>query len=150
MKRGYFAIGIYAGKTQSNIGSLFRTAHILEADFIFTVNDRYSKQASDTMKTWKHKPLFFYKDTEDFLNHLPKDASLIGIELNDQATSLHNFVHPERAIYLLGAEDIGLPINLQNRCDKLVKLPGEVSMNVAVAGSIVLYHRYEQFMKGKI
>ena len=34
----YFGIGIYKPKTQENIGSLWRTAYILGASFIFFID----------------------------------------------------------------------------------------------------------------
>lgn len=46
-----------------------------------------------------------------------------------------------QACYLLGAEDNGLTKEAISKCQELVYLPGERSLNVAVAGSIVLYDR---------
>jgi hypothetical protein len=34
--RGYFGIGIYHGKTEENIGTLWRSAYAYGADFVFT------------------------------------------------------------------------------------------------------------------
>ncbi|MFV1872286.1 MAG: TrmH family RNA methyltransferase [Oleiphilus sp.] len=42
---------------------------------------------------------------------------------------------------LLGAESSGLPNKVFERCHSLIKLPGEFSLNVASAGSIVIYDR---------
>jgi tRNA G18 (ribose-2'-O)-methylase SpoU len=53
-----------------------------------------------------------------------------------------SFVHPKRCIYLLGAEDNGLPREVMDRCHKLIQLPGRSCFNVAVAGSLVMYDRY--------
>lgn len=36
-KRGYFGIGIFHGKSSENLGTLWRSAAILGADFIFTI-----------------------------------------------------------------------------------------------------------------
>jgi len=49
-QRGFFGIGIQNIKTESNIGTLWRSANILGADFIYTIGKRYKKQSSDTMK----------------------------------------------------------------------------------------------------
>ena len=50
--RGYFAIGVYHPKNHLNIGTLWRTANILKAAFIFTVGARYKRfQCSDTLNT---------------------------------------------------------------------------------------------------
>lgn len=140
-KRGYFGIGIYHGKTEANIGTLWRSAAILGADFIFTIGRRYKAQASDTMKTPRHIPLYNYTDYDDFFKHVPYDCPVIAVELADNAVPLEKFEHPERCIYLLGAEDHGLPETILNRCRYTVQLLGDFCMNVATAGSIVMYDR---------
>jgi tRNA G18 (ribose-2'-O)-methylase SpoU len=139
--QGYFAIGIYRGKTEHNIGTLWRTAYILGASYIFTIEKRYKKQTSDVLKTWARIPMFHYRTMEYFLKSIPYDCRLIGVEMTDASEMLSTFQHPKRGIYLLGAEDEGLPQEIINACHYLVKLPGNSSLNVSVAGSIVLHDR---------
>lgn len=141
MKRGFFGIAMYNTKTPSNWGTLLRTANLMEADFIATIGKRYNHQCSDTLKTPRHIPMFHFKTFEDFKKHLPYDCRLVGIELDDRAKDLAEYSHPERACYLLGAEDHGIPEKVLQDCHDVVKLRGRYSMNVSVAGSIVLYHR---------
>lgn len=140
-KRGYHGIGCVNMKTHFNYGTLFRTAQILGCDFMFLIGKRFQRQPSDTMKSWKHIPLFEYDNFDDFNKHRPYDCRLIGIELMESATALSEFIHPERACYLLGAEDHGLTNEAVDHCQEIIYLPGERSLNVAVAGSIVLYDR---------
>ena len=142
--RGFFAVGIYHTKTEANVGTLWRTANLFGASFIFTVGRRYKKQCSDTMNTPLHVPMFHFSDMEDLGAHRPHDSFLIGVELIETAIMRPRFSHPERAIYLLGAEDHGLPPEVVAQCNRIIKLPGEYSMNVAVAGSIVLYDRWQK------
>lgn len=139
--RGFFAIGIEHGKTLPNLGTLWRSANLFGAAFIFTVRSRYSHQSSDTLKTPRHIPLVHYTDIADLVAHLPWSCPLIGVELDDKASAIDAFRHPERAVYLLGAEDHGLTREALTACHKLVKLPGRYSMNVAVAGSLVMFDR---------
>ena len=140
--RGYFGIGIYQGKTPVNIGTLWRSAFAFGADFIFTVGPRYKAQASDTTKAPKHVPLFSYETFADMKAHLPWSCPLVGVEIDERAISLAEFKHPERACYLLGAEDYGLPQHVLRECHKTIVIPGASRcLNVAVAGSIVLYDR---------
>lgn len=139
--KGYFGIGVFNMKNSLNYGTLFRTAQIFDADFIFLIGARFKMQASDTMKSWKHIPLFEYSNFADFNKHRPFDCPLIGIELVETAQMLSDFVHPKQACYLLGAEDNGLSKEVIAACQKIIKLPGERSLNVSVAGSIVLYDR---------
>lgn len=138
---GYYGIGIYQHKRDYNLGTLWRSAYILGASFIFTIGKKYKKQTSDVLKTWSRIPLFHYDTFEAFRANIPYDCLLVGIELDDQAAPLHTFDHPKRAIYLLGAEDNGLPPKAREACHHLVQLPGSRSLNVAVTGSIVLHDR---------
>ena len=142
--RGYFGIGIYHGKTAENIGTLWRSAYAYGADFIFTVGRRYKQQCSDVGKAWRHIPLWNFSDMDDLQMHIPYDCRLVSVELAEQARSLATFVHPERAIYLLGAEDNGLPADILSRSWAVVQIPSarEFCLNVATAGSLVAYDRY--------
>lgn len=147
--RGYFGIGIEHTKSECNVGTLWRSAFLMGASFIFTVGRRYKKQASDTVCAWRHLPLYHYDTLEQFYETaLPYDCMLVGIELDERATPIHSFSHPQRAVYLLGAEDVGLSPNAMKRCHKLIVLPGEFSMNVAVAGSIVMFDRINKTAAG--
>lgn len=140
-RRGYYSIGVYKPKTESNIGTLLRTACIFNASYVFTIGRRYKKQASDTMKTPFHIPLFHYSTFEDFYNHLPWSCQLVAIEISTFATMLKDFEHPKMCSYLLGAEDGGIPMGVLGRCHKIVQLGGRECLNVATAGSIVIYNR---------
>jgi len=141
MKSGYFGIGIQCAKTELNWGTLFRTAQLFGADFLFLIGRRFKRQASDTMAAHHNIPTYDFTDFEDFNTHRPIGCRLIGIEMCREAIPLYEFLHPKRACYLLGAEDHGLTREAIEHCQSIVKLPGDCSMNVAVAGSIVLYDR---------
>lgn len=141
MKRGYFGIGIFMGKTTSNIETLWRSAAILGADFIFTIGRRYRKQCSDTMKTHRHIPLYTYENADDFFNHVPYDCPVVAVELAESSVPLDLYHHRERCIYLLGAEDHGIPESVLRRCTDTVRIRGDYCYNVAVAGSLVMYDR---------
>lgn len=141
IKNGYYGIGIFHGKSEENIGTLWRSAFILDADFIFTIGKRYKTQCTDTPKAYRHIPLFHYDNWDDFLAHTPYNCPICAVELDDRAVSLDEYEHPERCIYLLGAEDHGIPHEVLNHCRDIVQIPGRVCYNVAVAGSIVMYDR---------
>lgn len=142
--RGYFGVAVHQPKTASNVGTLWRSAFLYDAAFIATVECRYVKQPSDTIGAPNHVPLLHYSDIDDLVEHLPFSCPLIGVELDDRAVPLNEFSHPERAVYLLGAEDRGLPPKVMARCHRVVQIPGERdwSMNVSAAGSIVMYDRF--------
>ncbi len=135
-------IGIFMPRSETNMGTLWRSASLLGASFIFTIGRRYQKQSSDTNKSWAQIPLYNYTDFEDFFRHLPYSCQLVGVELDEKAVPVEQFQHPERCVYLLGAEDHGLPPTVLSKCHHLVQLPGKTSLNVASAGTVVLYDRH--------
>lgn len=144
--RGFFEIGIIQGKNNDNLGTLWRSANIMGASGIFTIGARYPKRhQTDTMNTPNHIPLREYDTFESFIRVLPRGVQVIGVELNDKAESLITFKHPQQAIYILGAEDKGIPEECLKKCDSVIKIPfNKNSFNVAVTGSIVLYDRFFQ------
>ena len=139
--RGYFGVGIYHPKTEQNIGTLWRSAEAFGASFICTIGRRYKKQGSDTTKTYRQIPLFHFEDLDDFSQHIPFGAELVAVEQTSSSVNLKEFAHPDRAVYLLGAEDHGLPPKILERCRKIVAIELPVCINVAVAGSIILFDR---------
>jgi len=147
MSTGYYTIGIYHNKYDDNIGTLFRSGFVLGASSIFTIGGRYNKPATDTPKSWKQIPLHYYEDFDEFFKHIPIGAELVGIEMDDDSVGLAEFTHPKQAVYLLGAEDYGIPLEYLDKCDHVVRLHGEQSLNVAVAGSIVIYDRISKLKK---
>lgn len=141
LEQGFYGIGIQHGKTPDNLGVLWRTAQNMGASFIFTVGKRYAKQACDTHKATGAIPYFHYTNFEEFYAHLPKGAMLVGVELDERAVPLETFEHPRCCVYLLGAEDHGLTKNAIEKSHHLVKFDTPLSVNVAIAGSIVMYDR---------
>ena len=141
LEQGFFGIGIQNGKTPENLGVLWRSAQNMGASFIFTIGNRYAKQACDTHKAIGAMPYFHYETFENFFNNLPKGAMLVGVELDEKALQLETFEHPRRCVYLLGAEDHGLSKLAIEKSHHLVKFKSELSLNVSVAGSIIMYDR---------
>ena len=145
--RGFFAVGIVNGKSPQNIGTLWRSAVLYRAALLFTVGRRYERrQSSDTGHASQHVPLLHFASIDDLIEHLPHSCPLVGVEMDPRATPLDRFEHPQRAAYLLGAEDHGLSHTAIDRCHQLVQIEAgrPASMNVATAGSIVMYHRHVQ------
>lgn len=147
MNRGYFAIGIERPKTGHNVGSLWRSAQLYGASFIFTVGARYDKRkhagSADTMAATKHVPLLHFATVEHLIEALT-DCPLVGLELDERSVMINEYAHKERACYILGAEDNGLSAETRRRCHALVQLPGDRSMNVACAGTVIMHDRWSK------
>ena len=144
MTRGFWGVGVYHPKTSENVGTLWRAAHLYGASFIFTIGPRYRRQASDTTKALLSLPLHNYPTWQAFQDARPMAAPLVGVELADRAIPLRHFGHPLRAVYLLGAEDHGLPADVMADCQHIVQVEAlqPWSMNVAMAGSLIAYDRH--------
>ena len=143
----YFEIGIYHPRNQLNIGTLWRSAYQLGAAGIFSIGRPYRNQSSDTARTMENIPLRSYLNFDEFMKNRAVGAVLVGIEIG--GTPLASFTHPKQAIYLLGSEDNGFSKQVLGACNEVISIESirSASYNVAVSGSIVMYHRYLQFLK---
>ncbi len=141
MNRGYCGIGVYNMKSECNYGTLFRSANCFGVDFIFLIGKRFKEQSSDTMRTERHIPLYEYDTFDEFCSNIPYGCRLVGVEITERSHFLKIFSHPLQAAYILGQEDGSLPSQIINRCQSVVKIKTTHCLNVAVAGSIVLYDR---------
>ena len=106
--RGYTGLGVYKIKTTDNMGTLIRSAFFLGANMAFTIEKRYKKQPTGT-NVEKHFPVLHFNSFEELKDSLQPDCQIVFCELSSKASSLEKFCHPERAMYILGAEDHGIP-----------------------------------------
>ena len=84
-------------------------------------------------------PTYHFADLEAF--RLPQGCRLVGVEITDDAIELPSFRHPRQAAYILGAEREGLSADVQSLCDYVVKIPTRFSVNLGVAGALIMYDR---------
>ncbi len=140
--RGYFAIGVEGISKAMNVGNLFRSAHAFGASFIFTVAAVYPRSEgakADTSDAPDQVPFYSFPDVGSMV--LPKDCTLVGVELTDDAIELPTFRHPPQAAYVLGPERGSLSPGLTEKCEFVVKIPARFALNVGIAGAIVMYDR---------
>ncbi len=141
--KGYFAIGIERASKPMNTGNLMRSAHAFGAAFIFTVEAHYRvrEARSDTSKTPHSVPWYDWSDIDAM--ELPKQCSLVGVELTDEAVDLPSFTHPRCAAYVMGPERSDLSAAMRAKCDHLIRIPTRFCVNVQIAGAIVMYDRLQ-------
>ena len=137
--RGYFAMGVDRISKPMNLGNLLRIAHAFDASFFFTVaaQVKLSDAQSDTSRADGTLPVYAFHTAEEF--RLPIGCRLVGVEITDDATELPRFRHPSRAAYVFGGERTSLSPAMLKRCEFVVKIPTRFSINVGMAGAIVLY-----------
>src|SRR6185312_10632857 len=143
--RGYFGIGVEGVSKSANVGALLRTGHAFGAAFCFTIGSGWDSRESrlaDTADTPGHVPLWRFPDLDTV--KLPQGCVLVGVELLEDAVDLPSFRHPLNAAYVLGPERAGLSPELLARCRHVVRIPTRFSLNLAVAGALVLYDRLLQ------
>ncbi len=140
--RGYFAIGVEGVTKPMNTGALMRTAHAFGASFVFTLGANYARHEAnlaDTSDMAGSVPFYEFNSIADFA--LPRDCALVGIELMDDAIELPSFRHPHAAAYILGPERGSLSPEILQRCSFVVKIPMRFSINLSLAGGLVMYDR---------
>jgi len=136
--RGYSCIGLHNPKFACNVGSVLRLAKNFDCAFVAHSGKRYRKHGTDTMKTWRHIPLF---QVEDLRNIIPYDCVPIAVELLPEASSIIGFKHPKRAFYIFGGEDETMGKKVISWCKEVIYVPTKLCMNLAVTAGVVLYDR---------
>ena len=140
--RGYFAIGVEGVTKPMNTGALMRTAHAFGAAFVFTLRanyERHEANLADTSDAAGNLPFYEFGSMAEFA--LPRDCALVGVELMDDAVELPSFRHPHAAAYILGPERGALSPEVLQRCVHVVKIPTRFSINLSLAGALVMYDR---------
>lgn len=132
-ERGFWGIAFYEPKMEENIGTAIRSAHCFGVDFLAVIGKRYRKEPTDTTAAERHIPIYEYADLEDFKKHLPLKCEIVDVEVDGE--DITNFVHPERAVYLIGGEDRTLPKVGKYR----VKFNTDYCLNMAMAATLISY-----------
>lgn len=150
----WFGIGILRGKTAANHGTLWRSALQFGASMTFTIGRRYERRVegcADVYKTLRQIPCLPYPDVATFMAGCPIDAQIVVIEYG--GVDLSHFVHPKRAVYILGSEDCGIPPALVARAQWHIAVPTAddrpSSLNVAATGAIVMYDRFVKLSRAR-
>ena len=131
-----------------NIGMIIRS-HVAfgGSGFIFAgYNPPYKfskKNKAYSRSLEEHCNPLHFKTNEELFDWLrSSNIKSVAIEISNEAISLPNFSFPDKCAIILGAESGGLPDEIINKCDSVVKIPqfGNIgSMNVAISASIVMY-----------
>ena len=145
--RGYAAIGLDNPKNSLNVGSALRAAGVYGAAFVAASGKRYGSCVTDTMKHYRHLPLLRPNDVFDLL---PYDCVPVAVDLIDGAIPLNEYIHPERAYYIFGAEDATLGERVISKCRDVVYIPTNGCMNLAATVNVVLYDRLSKQLSMKL
>lgn len=142
--RGYAAIGLDNPKDPENIGGVFRAAGCFEASMVVLGGPRpnylkgLGRIQTDTQKAYRHLPVTFAEHLKDAI---PFDCVPVAVDFLPGAKPLPEYVHPERAFYIFGAEDATLGNDITSWCRHRVYIPMPYCMNLAATVNVVLYDR---------
>lgn len=130
---------------EANLGTLLRTCDAVGSCMAVPDTEHYQTalERGDTLIRRPH--IHWIKQPKDMWieQERKRGARIMAIELAEDATPLTRLVPArERTVILLGHEHHGIPEELWPSIDEVVEIPmvGKgASLNVAVAGSLVLY-----------
>lgn len=131
----------------ANLGTLMRTADAVGACMAVPDSDHYrdSLYVGDTLRGRRRPCLHWVRvGRERWVADRQADGwRVVAVELADGATPLPRLEPArQRTLVLLGHERHGLPEDVVEQADECVEIPmvgRGASLNVAVAGSLVLY-----------
>jgi tRNA (guanosine-2'-O-)-methyltransferase len=144
---GRLALLLDGVQTPYNVGSILRTAAAMRVDHLWLVGPTESPMHAKTQKTALGSQRFLTWDTVADVDEAADAVraagyALIGIELAEGASPLHETELPADVCLAVGHEDRGLSKACLARCDELAYLPqlGPIaSLNVATAAAIAMY-----------
>jgi len=128
----------------ANLGTLLRTCDAVGACMAIPETDHY-RQALQRGNTLAVRPCLHWVDSKvGWIERQQREGTqIIGVELDEEAIPLRQLRQARtRSVVLLGHEHAGLPREVWPYLDQVVEIPMMgvgVSLNVAVAGSLVLY-----------
>lgn len=136
-------------RSQSNVGSIFRTADAFLVKAIYLCGITATPPHREIQKTalgatesveWKH-----YANTSDAVTELRNEGyMIIGIEQTEGSVELQNMeiVNGEKYALIFGHEVDGVDQEIINLCDACVEIPQfgtKHSFNIAISVGIVLW-----------
>ena len=140
-----------------NVGTLIRTADSFEADAVLLSDDTVElynpKVVRSSMGSIFHLPVFDEVDLEKTIPELKKRKFKIFGTHVKQGKGVDELEPSGKICLLIGSEAEGLNKKLLQLCDEIIHIPtyGKAeSLNVAVAGGILLYEVTKKRMRGKI
>jgi tRNA G18 (ribose-2'-O)-methylase SpoU len=140
-----------------NLGNLLRSAAALGAAGLLAgpaCPDVFSRRVLRvSMGAALQLPVYLSESIENDLVWLAShaDYQVWGAVLGQDAEPLARMTAPPRVVLVLGREDQGLPAEILRSCHRRITIPmapGTDSLNVAMAGTIMLYVLREQQREG--
>ncbi|HRH93492.1 MAG TPA: RNA methyltransferase [Candidatus Peribacteria bacterium] len=130
-----------------NIGALFRSCDALGIDHVYLTGYSAAPPRREISKTalgaeeWI--PWTYEQDPLAVIEKLRAGGyAIVGLEIAPGSVSLYDYAPKGPQCLILGHEILGVPKELQERCDTIVHIPmhgRKESLNVSVAAGIALF-----------
>ena len=145
MNKSKVSIGLVNPKSPNNVTSGTRLAGNYQADSVFDTGkrDQNAIERSNSTVDMRRKiseniPL---TEVSCLIDELSDDMTIVCVEFVENATSLTEYEHPERALYIFGPEDGSIDKSIVAKADAVVFVPTNGCMNLAATVNVVLYDR---------
>lgn len=128
-----------------NIGTLIRTALAFNIDQVILANecvDLYNDKLLRSMQGAHFHISCLYGNLKDIIKQLQdKGVCVVGSAL-ENGKDINSIDKQEKMAFVLGNEGNGMDKDILALCDKIAYIPINTieSLNVAIAGSIMMYH----------
>jgi TrmH family RNA methyltransferase len=138
-------VAMYEVRDPGNLGTVLRTSDAAGVDGVILIGqtcDPFSVEAvRATMGSLFAMPIATAEFAE--FNAWRKQAGARMIAASMRGTHAHDKAdYGQRSVVLMGNEQSGLPVDVENECDELVRIPmmGKAdSLNLASAASVMIY-----------
>ena len=141
-ERGFVCVALDRPTDPVNVGHALRAAFCFDARMVIiggeTAGIKLSKLHTDPMRSYRHIPVI---KSKNLMDAVPDGASIVAIELCDDADTLMEFNHPEQACYVFGPENGSISDAILKRSTHKVMIPTMASLNLGMIVNIVLYDR---------
>jgi 23S rRNA (guanosine2251-2'-O)-methyltransferase len=141
---------------EGNLGSLMRTAAYYGVHGLILPKDRSAQITGRVLKrtsgAYVHLLVAQVVNLGRTLAGLRDKGFWIVGAAGEGPVSIHDFDWKRHTVLVLGSESRGLSRAARDRCDEFVRIPGKgtvESLNVSVAGGIILAEIMRQQLKGK-
>eukprot|EP00924_Labyrinthula_sp_SR-Ha-C_P005169 snap_masked-scaffold_1-processed-gene-23.53-mRNA-1 protein AED:0.02 eAED:0.02 QI:0/-1/0/1/-1/1/1/0/213 len=143
-----FFLIVYNISKKANVGNIVRSACAFGVHEVLVIGQKKNLQLFGSQNTDKYTKFVFFDSLDECKLYLAENfnCSIVGIEIHPKSKSILEspFEEGKDVAFMLGNEGTGLNQKQKEACDYFVYIPhygnGTASLNVTVAGSIILHH----------